>query len=49
MFIDFLIVIFSLFWIYSLQEIIYYVYNSYNFKLMSLVNYTIWWLLSVYG
>ena len=45
----FYLFIHSLLWTYFLQETIKYCFNDYNIKIMALINYTLWWIMSLYG
>jgi hypothetical protein len=44
-----LLLIYILLWLYSLQEIIHYILDEYNFKIMCIITYSIWFLVSIYS
>ena len=44
-----LIFFFSLFWIYLVKTLVNFLFFKKKFKIMALINYTVWWILSLYG
>ena len=45
----FCVFIYCLLWTFFLQESIKYFFNDHNFKIMAIINYLLWWLVSLYG
>ena len=42
-----LIFFFSLFWIYLVKTLVNFLFFKKKFKIMALINYTVWWILSL--